>query len=834
MIHRALEGLRVVDLTQNVAGPYCTKLLADYGADVVKIERPGRGDVSRLIGPFPNDRPDPERSALFLSLNTNKRSLVVDLKSAEGVGLVKDLVRQSDVLVESFEPRVMPSLGLDYDVLSTVNPNLVMTSISDFGQTGPYRNYHGSEIVDYALGGAYQVGGLAEREPVKLGTNVVQLLAGIHGAAATMVAVAGAALRGRGDHVDVSIMETQAGSCDRRTPMLTGFQYTGWVNKRGTTAVSGPRPCGDGYMNLFVAITTKDRLFHAIGRPELNEDPRFADVASFSQPENAEALEEYILEWLLSRTMREAWLEAQAANLISGPLYSLADVMSDPHFQERGFWEEIEHPRAGKLTYPGLPFFTPSVEREPRRPAPLLGQHTDEVRAEVAEGGTAAAPARPAPLDDGSARLPLDNIRVLSLGVVLAGPNAATLLADWGAEVIRAEPRSTLQANTRGFMARVPQAVIDANRVWTVAYPNWVAGERGFNRSPFFTAHARNKKSMTIDVRQPEGREQLLRLISISDVVVENNVPETIDKLRLGYEQLKKARPDIIMLRMPAYGLSGPYKNFRSLGAQLEGAAGHSLIRGYPDVDPSLIEDVYFADACAATSGAFAVAAALRQRNRTGQGQVIEMSQTENLIPFFGELILDYQVNGRLPERKGNDLYTMAPHNVYACSGEDRWVAIAVANDEEWAGLRRAMSEPAWAAELRFATQRARYENRRDLDALLVDWTRPRHNRWIMERLQREGVRAGALNNEPDAFLDPQLNARGFFETLTGEDVGTHRYPGIIWKMSRTPNSIRLPPCRLGEHNEYAYRELLSVTDAEYRALEGAGHIGTDYPPEVP
>ena len=833
MIQQALEDLHVLDLTQHVAGPYCAKLLADYGANVIKIERPGGGDPSRRLGPFPGDSPDPERSALFLNLNTNKRGAVLDLKSTTGVDTFKDLVRRSDVVLESYRPGTLASFGLGYDVLSSINPGLVLTSITDFGQTGPYRDYLGSEIVDYALGGPYQVGGLADREPVKLGTNVVQLLAGIHGAAATMVAVAGRALRGRGDHVDVSIMETQAGSCDRRNPMLTGFQYTGAVNKRGTTAVSPLRPCLDGYMNLYVAITTMDRLFTAVGRPELTKDPRFMDPAQSVKPENAEALEEVILEWLLQHPMREAWEAAQNARLISGPLYSLADLLADPHFKARGFWEEIDHPLAGKLLYPGLPFFTPDTPRRPRRPAPLLGQHTEEVlqHAQAAAGKPRPPVAQP---PEAGARLPLEGVRILSLAVVLAGTNVNTLLGDWGAEVIRAEPLQSFQPNTRGGMAHFPQEYIEANPIWVVAYPDWIAGDRSFNRWPFFTAHARNKRSMTIDLTKPEGRENFLRLVSLADVVVENNVPETIEKLGLTYEELRKVRPDIIMLRMPAYGLSGPYKNYRSLGAHLEGSAGHTLIRGYPDADPSLTDDVYFGDACAAVSGALAVATALHHRARTGQGQLIELSQTENLIPFFGDLILDYQMNGRLPERKANDLYTMAPHNVYSCLGEDRWVAIAVANDREWACLKRALGNPAWADDERFATQEGRFQHRKEIDGYVSDWTRRRDKRWVMERLQREGVRAGALNDEADAYTDPHLIARGFFEELSVEDVGTHRYPGIIWKMARTPNEIRLPPCRLGEHNEYVYRSLLGVGAQRYAELEQAGHIGMDYPPHVP
>ena len=833
MIQRALEGLRVLDLTHYIAGPYCTKLLADYGADVVKIERPG-GDGARNLGPFPNDTRDPEKSGIFLHLNTNKRGIVLDLKSTEGVETFKNLVRSADVVVENFHPRVLPSLGLSYQTLRSLKPSLIMTSITDFGQTGPYRDYRGSEIVDYALGGPFLVGGLPDHHPVKIGGSVIQYLAGLHGAGATIVALLGREAHGQGDHVDISIMETQAGSPDRRTPMLVGYQYTGNVNKRGTVSASPIRPCKDGYINVYVVATRLAQAFDMMDRPDLKDDPRFSTPTAAMQPESQEALEEIVIGWLLERTMVEVWNAAQKNNVLCGPLYNVADLLKDQHFRARKFWEEIDHARAGRLTYPGLPFSTPNAERLPRRPAPLLGEHTQEVLQELlaAPDGTANSPAPSAA--ETPNRLPLEGMRVIDLTVVLAGTNATTLLADWGAEVIRVEPIALFQPMTRGAIARTTQGMIDAVRNWVVAYPDWTPGERPWNRWPFFNAHARNKHSMTLNLGRPGAREVFERLVRTADIVVENNVPETIEKLGITYEDLRKIKPDIVMLRMPAYGLSGPYKNYRSLGAHLEGTAGHYLVRGYPDTDPSMTEDVYFGDACAGAGGAAAAAMAWFQTRRTGKGQVVEFSQTENLIPFFGEFLLDYQMNGRIAEQPGNDLYRMAPHNAYACRGEDRWVAIAVGADREWQGLQRAMGNPAWTNEERFATKSHRYQHRRELDELVSRWTADKDNRWVMETLQKEGVPAGVLNDERDAFADPHLNARGFFQELTNDDCGTHRYPGIIWKMANTPNSVRMPPCRLGEHNDYVYKDLLAVSHSEYALLEKTGHIGTGYPPSVP
>ncbi|MCH7553629.1 MAG: CoA transferase [Chloroflexi bacterium] len=832
MIQQALAGLKVLDLTHYIAGPYCTKLLADYGAEVVKIERPG-GDGARRLGPFPKDVAHAERSGIFLHLNTNKRSVGLDLRDAKDRALLEEMVAWADVVAENFRPGVMDRLGLGYERLSAINPGLVMVSISDFGQTGPYRDYRGSEIVDYAIGGCYHVNGQADREPLKLGGSVVQYLAGAHAAAATMVALLGRPFRDHGDHIDISIAETQAGSPDRRSPMLVGYQYTGEVNRRGRQATH-TRPCKDGYVNVLVTAMMLERVYDLIGKPELKRDPRFQDPASALRPENREDLEAMLLEWLMERTKAEIWALGQKAHVMTGPVYTVAELLEDPHFRQRGYWEIIDHSEAGQWTYPGLPFQTFGAQAIPRRPAPTLGEHDDEVRQMFVQRRTPRQP-----LDDtrswkasGGSRLPLEGVRVVDLTGVFAGTHAVTLLADWGAEVIRVEPLHVNQTQTRGPTAPA-QAMIDVSRNWLMAYPDWRPGERPWNRRANFQCHARNKLSMTLNLPDPEALDILLRLVSIADLVVENNVPETIDKLGVGYEVLRKAKPDIVMVRMPAYGLTGPYRDYRSMGAQLEGTAGHCLLRGYPDADPSMTGDTFFGDAIAAVTGAMAAAMALYQTRRTGKGQLVELAQTETLIPLFGEYLLDYQMNDRLPQPQGNDYYRMAPHNVYPCSGDDQWIAIAVGRESEWRGLLRTMGAPEWGSESRFASKEGRYEQRRELDTLVADWTRQYEGRWLMERLQRNGVPAGVLNDEAAAYGDPHLNARGFFEELTHVDAGTHRYPGIVWKMARTPNAIRTPPCTLGEHNDYVYRDLLQVSDDEYDRLKQAGHIGTRHHPGV-
>ena len=377
-----LDGMRILDFTHLVAGPMCTKLLADYGADVIKIERPGSGDPARLMPPFAGDVPHPERSGLFLHLNTNKRSLTLNLKDPTGQRIVQELVSQADAVVESFAPGTLERMGLGFDALRAVNPRIVVTSISNFGQTGPYRDWRASEIVEYAMGGAMYATGDPDREPIMLGGSVIQTQAGEAAALATVTALFGTHPASEANHLDISIMETQAASQDRRATMLISYQFTGRVNDRKRRAGSvggGVKPTADGYFNLTAQSHWFAQVVKMMGHPELADDPRFNSDAARLRPEAQDEIEPYVLPWYLSRTMREAWQEAQRNKLLSGPIYTPKDIVEDPYFKERGYWERIRHPIAGDFEYPGPPFRVHGAPRAPRRPAPTLGQHTREI-----------------------------------------------------------------------------------------------------------------------------------------------------------------------------------------------------------------------------------------------------------------------------------------------------------------------------------------------------------------------------------------------------------------------------------------------------------------------
>ncbi len=378
-IDQALSGMKVLDLTHYIAGPFCTKLLADYGADVIKIERPGNGDGARHVGPFPGDIPDPEKSGLFLYLNTNKRSITLNLKTQTGVDILKKLVKQADILVESFSPGVMSGLGLDYQTLKQIKPQLVMTSLSNFGQSGPYRDWKATEITLYALSGQMYKLGDSAREPLKHALNVTQYYAGKIASLVTLAAALRAGDKSLGEYIDTSIFEILVCDIDNA---IVDYDYGG---EKGTRRISKDRPfppfggfpVKDGYVAFQGAERWMPRLFAMIGKPELKDDPRFSKPANRKKHE-AE-LNELLFSWLLDHTKQEVFEAGGNARHPVAPVFNTEDLVKDSHYAERGTFIEIEHPVAGTLTYPGAPFKMSEAGFAIRRPAPLLGEHNEEI-----------------------------------------------------------------------------------------------------------------------------------------------------------------------------------------------------------------------------------------------------------------------------------------------------------------------------------------------------------------------------------------------------------------------------------------------------------------------
>ena len=372
----ALEGIKVLDLGHQIAGPYCARLLSDQGADVIKVERPGAGDTARSMGPFVGDEAHPEKSLTFLYLNTNKRSITLDLKSKAGRDALLDLVREADVVVENFEPRVMPSLGLDYATLAEINPRVILTSISNFGQKGPRAGWRGNDLINYALSGAMSISGTADKPPVKHGAFQSGFVGGLAGVIPTIAALMMREITGRGQHVDVAIAEALASTLVLTVPY---YAYMGETQTRreaiGDT-FSNCAPARDGWVIAHTPRGEWSDFVTLMDTPAL-ADPKFANVNG--RVANAEELDRVLGAALKGRDRFDLFHAANKAKVLFGVVQTPQDLANCEQLASRGFFHEVDHPVAGRLRYPGQTFELRDGDFAIRRRPPLLGEHTTEV-----------------------------------------------------------------------------------------------------------------------------------------------------------------------------------------------------------------------------------------------------------------------------------------------------------------------------------------------------------------------------------------------------------------------------------------------------------------------
>ena len=415
-----------------------------------------------------------------------------------------------------------------------------------------------------------------------------------------------------------------------------------------------------------------------------------------------------------------------------------------------------------------------------------------------------------------AAKQPLKNYRILDLSRIWAGPYCTKLMADLGAEVIKMESLSVYDSH-RG-------PVSPARGI--AAYPEGEPGEEPWNRNGWFNCLHMSKYGITLELTTDEGKGVFERLVSISDVLIENFRQGSLERLGYDYAELRKHRPDLIYVSMPAFGNTGPWKGYLGYGIGQEQLSGMAHLTGYPGDGP-MKSGINHGDPITGSHAAGVLLAALRHRRRTGKGMYIDVSQQESSVALMGGELLGFQMTGEEPERIGNRSRWYAPCNTYPCADEDRWITIAATNDREWAALAAAMDAPNLAADERFATRESRLANQDELDVIIAEWTRGQDAFALAKSLQAAGVPAGPVLRGPDLLADRHYAARGTFMTVDHSQVGPRQYPGLPWKMSETPGEIRSPAPMLGQHNREVYGGLLGMSSRDIDALESEGVIGT-------
>ncbi len=816
---RDLDGVRVVDLSEDVAGAFAAKLLAAAGADVVKVEAPG-GDPTRHTGPRVGDAPD--GSVLFAYLNTGKRGVVLDAADAADRDALWRLLLRADLVIESGAPGAWRARGVDFDVLQEARPATVVCSITPFGQDGPRAGWRATALTAAAAGGQMALCGESDQPPLKSAGHQAFYQAGLHGFAASVTALFAARRSGLGDHLDLSIQEVQAASLEGFGPnaLVRGTDAERTGNQ--ARAVWGIYPCADGFVGVASMARQTGSVYRCIGRPEMADDPAFANL--LAHPEANDVAAALIAEWTTAHTAREIFDESQRHRAPFSLIPTPRDLLEWEPLRLTGFWHEIDHPVLGRHALPDLPFAIDGARGTWRR-APLIGEHTAEVRAELAAGASAPAIAGGSATTPAGAppAMPLAGLRVLDATQVWAGPYAARFLADMGADVIHVEGPT------------FPDAVRGIGR-----------GDdpRSFNKAPYFNEYNRNKRGLALDLQRPEGVAIAKRLIAHADVVIENWSVGVAERLGLGWEQLHAINPRLVMVQMPGFSQSPPESERVGFGPTIEQMGGLVALQGYAGGPPHK-SGISYGDPTAGIVAAGATALALLRRERTGEGSHVVVAQRDNIIGMVGEFMLAESIGAGYPVRIGNRDADCAPHGVYRARDDagriqadvlgnplrefnETWLAIAVDSDDAWRALRSVVGD-ARLDDPRYEGAEGRRADEDAIDAVLGEWARGLDADEAAARLQAAGVSAMPVLTPLMVTRDAHLAARGAFPSYDHPEAGVQRTMRPVWRLRRRPQPpIRPAPC-FGEHNDTILRELGGCDDAEIARLAEAQVI-TDVP----
>ena len=783
-----LRDLRVIDLSSRIAGAYCTKLLADAGADVVKVEPP-EGDPLRRWSATGADLGGRD-GALFRFLNQNKRSVVGRPDDPE----VLALAAGADLVVESLEPGAIDGLDLPGRF-----PGLVLLSISPFGRGGPWTQRPSSEFTIQAECGSIGTRGLPGREPFQAGGRTTEWLGGTYAAVAALAALLRARRTGHGEHVDFSLLEVMT---------IAGTNYMDLISRLlGVGAPDGPlpqsvetpsiEPTADGYVGF---CTNSRQQFSdfllLIGRTDLQQDEGLAQVAG--RMARFDEWNAIVHAWTTRHTTGEIVEAASRLRIPVAPIHNGATVRRHEHLVARGVFRKDA---GGAFLHPRPPYRIDGQEAPPFRPAPRLGEHTGMIEAREAR--------RPRPR--GRAGLPLEGLRVLDLTAWWAGPSATHMLAMLGAEVIHVES------------ARRPDGMRMVGGMLAGRHAAW------WECSHFFLAANTNKKGLAVDLTQERGRALMRRLIAVSDALFDNFTPRVMDNFGLTWDAIHALNPRAIMVRMPAFGLSGPWRDHTGFAQTMEQMTGLAWLTGHRDDQPRIQRGP--CDPLAGMHAAFAFLVALEERRARGEGVHVECTMVEGALNAAAEQLVEFSAYGNLMQRDGNRAPEAAPQGLYPCRGHDaaaspRWLALSVASDAQWRALVDLLGRPAWACDPGLADLAGRRARHDAIDEELRPWIAAREREKLVEELLAAGVPAAPVADPRAASRNPQMAARGFYEQFSHPVVGTHPAPTVPFRYTTVERWLRTPAPTLGQHNREILGGLLGLGEGEIRALEQAGVIG--------
>jgi crotonobetainyl-CoA:carnitine CoA-transferase CaiB-like acyl-CoA transferase len=853
-----LGGLRVLEIG-NELGEYCGKVLAGLGADVVRVEPPG-GEVTRRYGPFYRDEPHPDRSLYFWHYNLGKRSIVLDLDTRDGVDEFRRLATMADVLLDSRPRGDLAARGLDPHQLRAANPRLIHARITPFGDTGPWADYEGSDLVHLALGGVMMncgydpdPSGFYETPPIAPQMWQAYQIAGEMSAMSILAALSSRLTTGCGQALDTSVHQAVSQNTETDVPDWVFLRQTHYrlTCRHSTTSARSPALAitKDGRYVLPYRTYTKGQLdewaatvalLKKYGLEADLEDAKYSDA---DYREIAEARERLAVQTdkLVARLMydRDIWREAQDHGLPWTPIRKPEENASDPHWLMRDSFFEVHHPELGEtFLYTGGKWVTEGMRwRRGPRP-PLVGEHTDDVRTDWLTTRveherlhvSARAAEKPATSPHGKP-FPLAGVRVVDLSWMLASAGAGRFLAAMGAEVIKVEHLSRPDRMRFSPLGAVPpggRAERDRAGAPLVTPDNSAQPNRG---GSFMEINA-GKLGMSLNLKHPRGREILEDLIRDADMVVEGYSPGTMIRMGLGYERLRQLNPSIIYVQQSGLGELGTYGRARTFGPSAQAITGISDMSGLPEPFPPAGIGYSYLDWFGAYNMAVAMLAALYRRDVTGEGCHIDASQGDTGIYLTGTAILDHGVNGRHWSRYGNrsPYKPAAPHGAYRARGDDRWIAISVFTEEQWIAVVEVLGANEWRSDTRFSSRAQRLEHQDELDALVGAATQSWEPFELMRALQARGVPAGVCQNAQDRVEhDPQLAHLGWLVELDQTDIGRWPVKEHPTRFSDTPTYIggrwdRSGPS-YGEDTDDVLARLLGLAPSEIAELRAIGAL---------
>lgn len=789
-----LEGLRVLEFAEEIAGPYAGKLLADAGAEVMKVETP-EGDPLRRWSASGADLTGRD-GALFRYLNTSKRSVVGAIADPH----VQELISGADVLIESGAVTAAELAGV-----RAGNPTLSVVSVTPFGRTGPWAGRPATEFTLQAWSGSTAARGSADREPLHAAGRIGEWVAGTYAAVAAL-----AIARTPGEHADVSILECMAvtlGSFAYPYASLAGALDVGTSPERlRFPEVPSISPTADGLVG-FCTVTGQqlEDFLLMIGRPELRGDPRYA--TALRRVAHEREFTEMVEAWTKDRSTAEIIEQAAALRIPVAPVGTPETITSIEHFVARGIY--VENP-GGDFVQPRVPYRVSGVEPRPFSAAPGLGDSAAAAwsSAPIEESG----PGRESSPGPPPGR-PLDGVRVLDLTAFWAGPAATHMLASLGADVIKVEGVSRP----------------DGMRFNSTKSPGL---EHWWEWSPVFHSVNTNKRGITLELGTDAGRELLWKLIERSDVLIENFSPRVLDGFGLTWESVHARNSRMIMLRMPGFGLDGPWRDRTGFAQTMEQASGMAWITGYEDGGPLAPRGP--CDPLAGMHAVFALLGTLRERERSGLGRLVEVTMIEAALNSAAEVVIEYSAYGASLTRQSNRGPGAAPQGVYACAGSERWLALAVVTDENWDALCKVLGRPGWAQDGALVTVSGRRAAHDEIDARLGELLASMELEALLAELLASGVPAARVVPAVAIGNNEQLRSRGFFEIVEHPVIGEHELLGLPFRFNSRPGGwYERPAPTMGQHNNEILGELLGIGAGGLAELAAGGVIG-DRPAGTP